>query len=329
MLAYVLRRVLLFVPMLITISIVAFVLIQLPPGSFLDQKLLALQAAGGDASSMAQIDALEARYGLDQPMWRQYLLWVGGIVTRGDFGEAFAYNQPVGDLIWSYLGYTVLIAGTSLVFVYLLAVPLGVWAAVRKYEWPDTLVGAVSFVGMSIPEFLLALVLLVGGLFWLDTALVGLFSPEYATAPWSGAKLWDLMKHLPIPAAIVAVNGTAGLMRIMRGSMLDVLGQPYVQTALAKGLPRRTVFGKHALRMAINPLVSILGMSLPALLSGSAIISIVLNLPTAGLLLFEALQTQDMYLAGTLILMTSALLLVGNLIADIALAAVDPRIRYD
>jgi peptide/nickel transport system permease protein len=329
MLAYVVRRMLLFVPMLLAVSVVAFVLIQLPPGSFLDQKLLALEAAGGDASSVAQIEALRERYGLNEPVWKQYLLWVQGIVTRGDFGEAFAYDRPVGQLVWSYIGYTLLIASTSLAFVYLLAVPLGVWAAVRKYEWPDTVVGAVSFVGMSIPEFLLALFLLVAGLFWLDTAFIGLFSPEYAAAPWSWAKVWDLMKHLPIPAAVVAVNGTAGLMRIMRGSMLDVLAQPYIQTARAKGLPRRTVFGKHALRMAVNPLVSILGMSLPTLLSGSAIISIVLNLPTAGYLLFEALQTQDMYLAGTLILLMSALLLVGNLLADVALAAVDPRIRYD
>jgi peptide/nickel transport system permease protein len=329
MLAYVVRRMLLFVPMLLAVSVVAFVLIQLPPGSFLDQKLLALEAAGGDASSVAQIEALRDRYGLNEPVWRQYLLWIQGIVTRGDFGEAFAYDRPVGQLVWSYIGYTLLIASTSLAFVYLLAVPLGMWAAVRKYEWPDTVVGAVSFVGMSIPEFLLALFLLVAGLFWLDTAFIGLFSPEYAAAPWSWAKVWDLMKHLPIPAAVVAVNGTAGLMRIMRGSMLDVLAQPYIQTARAKGLPRRTVFGKHALRMAINPLVSILGMSLPTLLSGSAIISIVLNLPTAGYLLFEALQTQDMYLAGTLILLMSALLLVGNLLADVALAAVDPRIRYD
>ena len=325
---YILRRLMIFVPMLLAISLVSFVIIQIPPGSFLEQELIRLESLGGGASSV-QIEHLRARYGLDQPVWKQYLMWIGGIVTRGDFGESFAHQREVTDLVWSYLGFTVLISGTSLFFVYLVAVPLGCLAAVKKHRWQDHLVGAFSFVGMSIPEFLLALFLLTFGLFVLDYSFIGLFSPEFHFQPWSWAKVMDLLKHLPVPALIVAVNGTAGLMRIMRGSMLDVLGQAYIQTARAKGLPSRSVFGKHALRMAVNPMISILGMSLPALLSGSAIISIVLNLPTAGLLLFESLKTQDMYLAGTLIMMLSALLLVGNLLADIALGWVDPRIRYD
>ena len=188
--------------------------------------------------------------------------------------------------------------------------------------------GAASAAARSVAD--LAVVLAEAfGIFVLDYYFVGLYSPEFTFSPWSWAKLWDLIKHLPVPALIVAVNGTAGLMRIMRGSMIDVLGQPYIRTARAKGLPRKKVFGKHALRVAVNPLISIAGMSLPALLSGSAIISIVLNLPTAGYLLYESLKTQDMYLAGTLILMMSVVLIIGNLIADIALAAADPRIRYD
>ncbi len=329
MLNYILRRLLVFPPMLLAISVIVFIVIQLPPGSFLEQRVMELEARYGDASSLAQAEQLKHRYGLDKPMWRQYLLWIQGVVTRGDFGQSFAYDKPVNDVIWSFLGYTVLIAGTSLTLVYLLAIPLGCWAAVRKYKMPDHAIGLLSFVGMSIPEFLLALFLLVFGLFVLDYSFIGLFSPEFAFQPWSWAKAKDLLKHLPVPAAVVAINGTAGLMRIMRGSMLDVLGEPYIRTARAKGLPRRTIFGKHALRMAINPLISIFGMSMPALLSGSAIISIVLNLPTAGYLLFESLLTQDMYLAGTLLLMISALLLVGNLLADIALAVVDPRIRYE
>lgn len=329
MINYIIRRVLIFIPMLVVISLISFMIIQLPPGSFLEQKIVELESLYGDASSLQQVEQLEERYGLDEPLWKQYLIWIGGIVTEGDFGDSFAYDRPVNEVIWSFLGYTLLISGTSLMFVYIVAVPLGCWAAIRKYKWQDHLVSAFSFIGMSLPEFLLALFLLVFGLFVLDYSFVGLFSPEFYFQPWSWAKVVDLLKHLPIPAAIVAINGTAGLMRIMRGSMLDVLGQPYIETARAKGLSPRSVFGKHALRMAINPLISILGMSLPALLSGSAIISIVLNLPTAGFLLFESLLTQDMYLAGTLILMLSALLLVGNLLADVALAYVDPRIRYD
>lgn len=329
MTAYVVRRLLIFIPMLLAVSLIAFVIIELPPGSFLDQKLAELEAAGGDATSLTQIAALEQRYGLDRPMLERYWLWISGIVLRGDFGESFAYDKPVNQVIWSFLGYTLLIAGTSFVLVYLVAVPLGVAAALKKGKPADHAISGLSFIGMSIPEFLLALLLLVGGVFALDYVLVGLFSPEFQFKPWSWDKFVDLLKHLPIPAAVVAVNGAGGLIRIMRGSMIDVLGEPYVLTARAKGLPPRAVFGKHALRMAINPIVSIMGMSLPALLSGSAIIAIVLNLPTAGFLLFESLQTQDMYLAGTLVLMLSALLLVGNLIADIALAAVDPRVRYD
>lgn len=329
MLTYIIRRLLIFIPMMLAISVIAFVIIQLPPGSFLEQKIVALQQVSGDASAMVQVEYLKHRYGLDRPPAVQYLLWLKGIVTKGDFGQSFAYDKEVNQVIWSYVGFTVLISATSLALVYLLAIPLGCLAAVKKYRWQDNLVSAVSFIGMSFPEFLLALFLLVGGLVWLDYAFIGLFSPEFHFAPWTWAKFRDLLIHLPVPAAVVAINGTAGLMRIMRGSMLDVLGQPYILTARAKGLPERTVISRHALRMAINPLLSILGMSLPGLLSGSAIISIVMNLPTAGLLLFEALQTQDMYLAGTLILMFSLLLLVGNLLADIALAIADPRIRYD
>jgi len=191
------------------------------------------------------------------------------------------------------------------------------------------IISVISFIGMSLPEFLVALGLLVFGIFVLNVSFIGLFSPEFEFAPWSLAKVWDLLKHLWIPALVVAINGTAGLMRIMRGSVLETLGQLYIRAARARGLSRERVIGRHALRIAINPMISIMGMSLPSLLSGSAIISIVLNLPTAGFLLYDALVAQDMYLAGTLILMMSAMLLVGNLLADIALAAADPRIRYE
>lgn len=329
MTAYIIRRILIFIPMLLMVSIISFVVIQLPPGSFIEEKMLELEAQGGAAASIVQMEQLEARYGLDKPMYEQYLIWIYGIVTRGDFGESFLYNQEVNQIVWSYIGYTFLISFCSLLLVYLIAIPLGVAAAMHQGRPTDTIIGVLGFIGMSMPEFLVALGLLVFGLFVLDYAFIGLFSPEFEMAPWSWAKVMDLIKHLWIPAFIVALNGTAGLVRIMRSSLLETLGQPFVRAARAKGLRHRAVVGKHGLRVAINPLISILGMSLPALFSGSAIISIVLNLPTAGLLLFEGLRVQDMYLAGTLILIMSATLLLGNLLADIALAIADPRIRHE
>lgn len=329
MTAYILRRILLFIPMLLLISMISFVIIQLPEGSFIEQKIAELEAQGAVGSAVLQKEQLVRRYGLDKPLPVQYFQWVKGIVLRGDFGESFKYEKPVNQIIWSYLGYTLLLSGTSFLFVYMLAIPLGTYAAFRKYKKADVAISLLSFIGMSLPEFLVALGLLVFGMFVLNANLLGLYSPEYQFAPWSLAKVWDLIKHLWLPALIVGINGTAGLMRIMRGSVIDVLAQPYIRTARAKGLNRRKVVGKHALRIAINPMISIMGMSLPALLSGSAIISIVLNLPTAGLLLYEALLVQDMYLAGSLILMMSGMLLVGNLLADIGLGISDPRIRYD
>ncbi len=329
MIPFILNRLLAFVPMLLLISIIAFVIMQLPPGSFVENRIAELANIGGDPSSIAQIDQIKARYGLDRPLWTQYAMWIKGILLHGDFGEAFAYNKPVSEVIWSYMGYTLLISSLSFLLVYLIALPLGVYAAVHRYDWQGHVISALSFIGMSLPGFLLALCLLVVGIFYLDHAFIGIVSPEYQFKPWDAEKILDLMKHLPLPALIVAVNGSAGLIRIMRGNLIDVLGQQYIRTAMAKGLPRRRVVVKHALRMAINPIISIIGMSLPSLFSGSAIVSIVLNLPTAEFLLYESLKTQDMYLAGALILMLSLILLIGNLIADVALAWADPRIRYD
>ncbi|MCX7020097.1 MAG: ABC transporter permease [bacterium] len=330
MTGYILRRLAQIPVMLFLVSIVSFTIIQLPPGSFIEQRIVELQTIGGDAaSSIVQVEQLKARYGLDKPAWQQYVMWIWGIVSRGDFGESFAYNREVTQIIWSYLGYTVVVSACSFLMVYLIAVPLGIWAATRKGCWPDHAVAALSFIGMSVPEFLLALALLVVGVVCLDYAFIGLFSPQFQFAPWSWAKFIDFLKHLPIPAGLVAVNGTAGIIRITRANMLEALGQQYITAAAAAGLPGRVVVGRYAARMAVNPLVSIIGMSLPGIFSGSTIISIVMNLPTAGLLLFQSLKTQDMYLAGSLILMFSLLLLIGNLLADIALAVIDPRIRYD
>jgi peptide/nickel transport system permease protein len=328
MTTYILRRILYAIPMLFVISWISFTIIQLPPGDYLDQKIAQLEQQYGDSSSVARAEELRARYGLNWPMWRRYVKWVSGFV-RGDFGESFRYEREVKDLIWERMGYTLLISMGSLVFMYAVAIPLGIYSATHKYRGADNLLTFVSFLGMSLPEFLVALALMVAAFQFLGVPLFGLLSERYENAPWSMAKLVDLLKHLWIPVVVVGINGTAGLMRIMRGNLLDVLGQPFIQTARAKGLRERVVVTKHAVRIAINPLISILGMSLPGILSGATIVSIVLGLPTVGPLLLKALQDEDMYLAGTIIVMFSFLLIVGNLLADIALAWADPRIRYD
>lgn len=328
MTTYILRRILLSIPILILISIIAFVIIQLPPGDYLDYRIAQLEQQYGDSSSMAQAETLRKRYGLDRPVWQQYLGWVSGFV-RGDFGQSFRYEQEVRELIWERLGYTLLLSIGSLVFIYLTAIPIGIYSATHKYQWSDNLLTFLAFFGMSLPGFLIALVLTVAVYQVFGVPLFGLFSPYYQTANWSWGKFVDMMQHLWVPIIVIALNGTAGLMRVMRGNLLDVLGEPFVRTARAKGLRESVVVIKHAARIAINPLISILGMSLPEILSGTTIISIVLGLPTVGPLLFQALQDQDMYLAGTIILFMSLLLIIGNLLADIGLAWADPRIRYE
>jgi peptide/nickel transport system permease protein len=328
MTTYIIRRVLLAIPTLLLISLLSFVIIQLPPGDFLDTKIAELEQRYGDSSSVARADELRERYGLNRPMVVRYASWVGGFV-QGDFGESFRYEREVRELIGERLAYTLLIALGSLLFMYAVAIPLGIYSATHKYSWRDNLLAFVAFLGMSLPGFLLALMLMVMAFHLFGLPLFGLFSLPYRDAPWSIGKFGDLWQHLWIPVIVVAINGTAGLMRVMRGNLLDVLGQPFVQTARAKGLKERIVVWKHAVRIAINPLISMMGMSLPEILSGATIVSIVMGLPTIGPLLFQSLKDQDMYLAGTLIMMFSLLLIIGNLLADVALAWADPRIRYE
>ncbi len=328
MITYIIRRSLIAIPTLLGISIIGFVIIQLPQGDYLDRKIQQLEQEYGDSSSLAQVDELRARYGLDKPMWVRYIKWIYGFV-QGNFGESFEYEVEVSELIWDRIAFTLLISIGSLIFTYIVAIPLGIYSATHQYKWSDNLLTFMSFVGMSLPAFLVSLALMVFAFKVFRVPLFGLFSSYYEGAPWTWGKIGDLLTHLWIPVIVIGLNGTAGLMRIMRGNLLDVLGQPFVQTARAKGLKESVVVVKHAVRIAINPLISILGMSLPTILSGAAIVSIVLGLPTVGPLLLRSLLNEDVYLAGTLIMMYSILLVAGNLLADIALAWVDPRIRYE
>ncbi len=326
MFAYIVRRLLAMIPTLFLVSMVCFIVIELPPGDFLTS-LQALAASSGSGADQAAMDNLRRQYGLDQPGYVRYVKWIAGF-PRGDFGYSFEWKRPVRDLIAGRLGLTVLLSFLSLAIMWLIAVPVGIYSATHKYSVTDHLLTFLAFVGLSVPDFLLGLVYLFIGIFVFSASVSGLSSPGMAEAPWSVAKALDLANHLLWPALILGAAGTAQLVRILRGSLLEVTRQQFVTTARAKGLPERVVINKHAARVAINPLISVMGMQLPQLISGATILGIVLSIPTTGPMLVRALTSQDMYLAGTFLLFLSLMLIVGNLLADLALALMDPRIRY-
>ncbi len=327
MLAYIIRRFLYMITTLVLISIIGFFIINLPPGSYLDVYQAQRQNMG-TFTAEAELEALKARYGLDKPLYQQYWIWASGFV-QGDFGHSFQYNQEVKNLIWERLAYTAMIASMTLVFTWVIAIPIGIYAATHQYKIGDNAATFIGMAGLSIPDFMLALIVMVAVQRFFGISVGGLFSREYIDAPWSFAKFLDLLNHLWIPVFIVGVSGTAGLMRIMRGNLLDVLNMQYVQAARARGLRESTVIFKHAVRNAIHPLIMLLGLSLPSIVSGSLVVSIVMGLPTIGPLYFNALRQQDMFLAGTVLMMLATMLVLGNFLADILLAVADPRIRYE
>ena len=326
MIAYIIRRILLMIPTLVAISIISFIIIQLPPGDFLTTYVAQLSASG-ETVDQAELDALKERFGLDEPLYKQYLKWASNFL-RGDFGHSFEWNKPVSELIGERLSLTVTISVFTILFTWAIALPIGIYSAVRQYSWMDYFLTIIGFIGLATPNFLFALVMLWVSYAYLGLSIGGLFSPEYAEAPWSVAKFVDLMKHLWIPVVIVGTSHTAKFIRIIRGNLLDELRKPYVTTARAKGLSEVRLIMKYPVRVAINPLVSTIGWTLPELVSGIAITAVVLNLPTTGPLLLSALMSQDMQLAGTFIMLLSFLTVVGTLISDILLAWVDPRIRF-
>ena len=327
MLAFIARRLIYMISTLVLISFAGFLIINLPPGSYIDV-FQAQRQLQGTHTAEAELEALKRRYGLDKPVPVQYWIWVRGFV-RGDFGRSFEFNREVSELIWERLGFTVAIATGSLLFIWLVAIPIGIYTATHQYKLGDNVATIVGMAGLSIPDFMLALVLMVVIQRLFGFTVGGLFSREYVDAPWSLAKVFDLAKHLWVPIVVVGTSGTAGLMRIMRGNLLDILNMQYVQAARARGLRETTVVVKHAVRNAIHPLIMLLGMSLPTIISGSLIVSIVLGLPTTGPLYFNALRQQDMYLAGTFLMFLAFMLVLGNFLADILLGLIDPRIRYE
>lgn len=326
MLTYILRRLVIMIPTLFMISILTFVVIQLPPGDYLTTYVANLQQTGETADE-AVIESLRARYGLDKPLPLQYLKWITGVV-QGDFGQSFSYNKPVRELIWERLGLTVTISLITLVFTWIIAIPIGIYSATHQYRFFDYFFTFLGFIGMSAPGFMVALVLLYVSYAVFGTSVGGLFSEPFLDAAWSWAKVGDLLRHIWVPVAVLAVGGTAGLIREVRANLLDQLEMPYVVTARAKGLSEWRLLIKYPVRIAVNPIVSTIGWMLPGLLSGSVIVDIVLSLPTSGPLLLNALQEQDMYLAGSFVMLLSTLTVIGTLISDILLAWVDPRIRF-
>jgi peptide/nickel transport system permease protein len=327
MLAFIGKRLIYMAITLWVISIVTFIIIQLPPGDYLTT-LVATMSERGDSISMEQIAALKTRYGLDQPLYVQYFVWFKGIL-HGDFGWSFEWGKPVKDLLWGRIGLTLTVTVFSLLFTWAVAFPIGIYSAVKQYSPGDYLATLFGFAGMAIPNFLLALILMWIGFRYFGINVGGLFSPEYMDAAWSWGRFVDLLQHIWIPMIVVGLGSTANLIRTMRANLLDELNKPYVVTGRAKGMRERELILKYPVRIALNPFISTLGWSLPTLISGEMISSVVLNLPTTGPLFLRALQSQDMYLAGSFVIILSSLTVVGTLLSDIVLAWVDPRIRYE
>jgi peptide/nickel transport system permease protein len=315
------------IPTLFLVSILTFIIIQLPPGDFMTS-LQSLAASSGSGADQASMDTLRHLYGLDEPVTVQYFKWISGFV-RGDFGYSFEWKRPVSELIVDRLALTLLLSLISLVIMWVIAIPIGIYSATHQYSWGDNLLTFLSFLGLSMPDFMLGLIYLAVGIFVFGISVTGLYSQNMESAPWSISKFLDLLNHLFWPALILGVAGIAQLMRIMRGSLLEVLGQQYITTARAKGLKENIVINKYAVRVAINPLISVMGMQLPSLVNGATVLGIVLTLPTTGPMFVRALTSQDMYLAGSFLLFLALMLMIGNLLADIALAWADPRIRLE
>src|SRR5690606_10595308 len=327
MLRFLIKRFISLIITLFAVSIVAFAIIQLPPGDFLTSYLTNL-AADGDTASLEVVERLREHYGLDQPIYVQYAKWMGNILTRGDFGQSFERNRPVEQVVWSRMSMTLILSVATLMVTWVIALPIGIYSAARQYSPGDYLATLLGFIGVAVPDFLISLVLMYIAFKYFNQSVGGLFSPEFENAPWSWAKVLDLLSHLWIPVIIIGLSGTASLIRVMRANLLDELRKPYVIAARARGLPEWQVILKYPARVALNPFISTVGWVLPSLVSGSIIVAVVLSLPTAGPLLLRSLLSQDMYLAGAFILLLSVLTMLGTLISDILLAIVDPRIRY-
>jgi peptide/nickel transport system permease protein len=327
MVAYLIRRLILALFTVVAISILSFTIIQLPPGDYVDA-YIAQMSASGSAVSQQEAENLRIQYGLDQPMYVQYLKWMT-LAVRGNFGMAMEWGRPVTEVIGDRLALTMIVAIASVMLTWALALPIGIYSAMRQYSIGDYVFTFIGFIGLAVPGFLLALLVLYFGFTLFDANIGGLFSPQYLDAPWDWGKFKDLLNHLPIPAIILGLAGTGQAVRIMRANLLDELRKPYVVTARAKGLSETKAILKYPVRVALNPFASTIGYTLPYVVSGSIIVSLVLSLPTVGPLLLKALIAQDMFLAGTIVLLLGILTVIGTFLSDLLLMWIDPRIRLE
>ena len=327
MIAFLVRRFLLAMFTVWAVSVLSFVIIQLPPGDYVTS-YIAAQSSSGSVVSEEEAQNLRRLYGLDQPEYVQYFRWVVQVL-QGNFGQSMEWRRPVTEVIGDRLGLTMVVSIGALIFTWLLALPIGIYSAVRQYSVGDYVVTFIGFIGLAVPSFMIALLILYFGFKYFNLNVGGLFSTEYAQAEWSIGKVWDLLKHLPIPALILGLSGMAQGIRIMRANLLDELRKPYVMTARARGLHPRTVILKYPVRVALNPFASTIGYTLPYIVSGSIIVSLVLSLPTVGPVLLKALVAQDMFLAGTIVLLLGVLTVLGTLLSDVILVLIDPRIRLE
>lgn len=325
MIAYIARRFILAILTIWAITVLSFLIIQLPPGDYVTAYIATMSFSGNQVTE-AEAQALRIQYGLDKPIHIQYLRWMG-LIMRGNFGMAIEWGRPVLDVIGDRLALTIVISVAAVIFTWGLALPIGIYSAVKRYSIGDYIATIIGFIGLAIPGFMLALIVMYVGFKYFDANVGGLFSAEYANAPWTWAKFVDMLKHLPVVAIVLGLGGTAQTIRIMRSNLLDELRKPYVMTARARGLSESRVIAKYPVRVALNPFISTIGYLFPYIVSGSVIVSMVLSLPTVGPILLKALISQDMFLAGTIMLMLGALTVVGTFISDLLLMWVDPRIR--
>ncbi len=309
------------------ISLLVFIIIQLPPGDYLTTYIEDLKAQG-EVVDPKKIDFLRAQYGLDKPMASQYFVWVTGML-QGDFGYSFEFNLPVTDVVGDRMWLSMVLNFSTVLFVYLMSFPIGVYSATHQYSWSDHGLTFIGFLGLATPNFLLALILLYLANVWFGTSIGGLMAPEYIDQPWTWGKMGSVLEHLWVPVVVIGTSGTAGMIRRLRANLLDELQKQYVVTGRAKGLSELRLLTKYPMRMALNPFIADIGSLLPQVVSGSVIVSAVMSLPTTGPMLLSALQSQDMYLAGSFLMFLALLTVIGMFVSDVLLAVLDPRIRLD
>jgi peptide/nickel transport system permease protein len=334
MLRYIIHRTLVMIPTLIAISILTFIIIQAPPGDYLSNQVAELRAQGEDAS-LAKVEFLREQYGFDKPMPQQYMIWMGLMpgangfsgILQGDWGWSFEFDRPVGDVIGDGITLTIILNLVTVLFVYVVAFPIGVYSATRQYSMGDYGFTLVGYLGLATPNFLLGLIMLYYSNKWFGTSIGGLMAPEYLDQDWSWDKFKSVLAHLAVPVIVIGTSGTASMIRRLRANLLDELSKQYVITARSKGLSETRLLIKYPLRMSLNPFIADIGSLLPSMVSGSVIVSVVLNLPTIGPVLLGALQSQDQYLAGFILMFVAVLTVLGMLVSDILLAVLDPRIR--